>query len=191
MGMWKVIAGIAAMGALVGVGSVAAGPNDNEPATPGMTVGVGVLSKTPTDADRLPEAAATEIRSLAPARTDVADSIKAQTRTDAGDVYLTPTPEGACVSLAGPDSAAVQCLRTDELVHRSGEPTQMFGLTGCRKQSAESPVKCANAVLYGVVPDGVRRVSVDVAGGLVGDVENNVYVVEVPEDQALAKVTHH
>lgn len=187
--MWKIIAGIAAIGALIAAGTVAAGADDKKPSGSGVEQTIGVLAKTPTDADRLPAAAASEVKSLAPEGTDLSDTVMAR-KTDLGDIYLTATPEGACISLTGPDSATVQCLPTADLVHESGRPSQRLGLTGCETTTPESSPECQGAVLYGVVPSGTQKVDVDVPGGLVSNVENNVYVVTVPESQAMAKITY-
>jgi hypothetical protein len=187
--MWKIITGIAAVGILIGVVTVGAGADDKEPSQSGIERAVGVLDQTPTEADTLPAVATSEVESLAPDGTDVANTIKARI-TDEGSFYLTPTPEGACVSMVSDGGATVRCLPTADIANPTGKRSQSMTFTGCEAPTPESAPECEGAIIYGVAPNGVQEVALDVPNGPVANVTNNVYVLTVHEDQAMASVEY-
>ena len=187
--MWKTIIGITAVGALVGVIAVGAGADDKEPSASGSERVIAALDKTPTESDRLPATAAVEVESLAPEGTDIADTIKARTAAE-GSFYLTPTPDGACLTMVSNGGATAHCLPAADLAQPSGKPSQSVTLTGCAARDPETTPDCHGAVIYGVAPNGVQSVVLKGTDGLTGDVVNNVYVLSVPEDQAMAAVEY-
>jgi hypothetical protein len=187
--VWKVIIGITAVGALVGVIAVGAGADDKEPSASGAERTIAALDKVPSDSDRLPDVAVAEVEDLSPDGTDVADTIKART-TPEGSFYLTPTPQGACLTMVSDGGATTRCLPATDLAQPSGRPAQSVTLTGCTAESPEAAPDCDNAVIYGVAPNGVQRVVLEGADERAGDVVNNVYVLSVPEAQAMAAVEY-
>jgi hypothetical protein len=131
--------------------------------------------------DALPETAVAELGMITGPEPDSASSVKA---LEGGslDLYLTPAPDGACLSIADETGgSSVHCYTRESLEAGAGSPAGAV-LQGCDAPSPDAAPVCQNVVLYGVVPDGVEQVSVDVEAGSSASapVENNAYLVELP-----------
>ncbi|HEX2070436.1 MAG TPA: hypothetical protein VHF90_02170 [Thermoleophilaceae bacterium] len=141
-------------------------------------------------ADRLPAIAASEVDAIAPDGTLPEASVKAQ-GNPAAELYLTPAPGGVCLSLVGAAGATVNCVPREGIEQGSGDPSPSMLMTGCTlpQGDASTPI-CEGATLYGVVPDGVTQVSLDVPGGPAAKVVDNSYLLDVPADLASAAVLY-
>ncbi len=96
-------------------------------------------------------------------------------------LYLVPGDGVACLLLTGPGPGATGplCDSPEDLGSASGGPGVLHN--DCATSGDEVPT-CSGATLFGVVPDGVREVTVHLTSGspVATPVENNAYLVDVP-----------
>lgn len=148
---------------------------------------VSALTKLPIATDALPALAASEVTTLGVKGVTVERSVRALVDGDES-LYLTPAAGGVCLSLVGPGGATVNCVSNDDLAERAGFPSAVF--SGCATDQFGQSPDCEEVLLYNVVPDGVRSVSVDVKSGKAPSVavENNAYLVRVPLSQQPSEI---
>lgn len=193
---WKLgVAGLVAL--LFLAAAVVAIAGDDDPATPPApaarsgAVTISTLRQPRGADDVLPGVARAELQSIAPVDTASEASVKA---TSDGDdtLYLTPTANGLCLTLVGPDGATANCMPLDAVTDDATPPASK--LTGCTAPSSGTPPDperdCSGVLVYGVAPDGVREVSIDVANGAAphARVVNNAYMIRLAADQRPGRV---
>lgn len=137
------------------------------------------------DTPALPAIAATEVRGVGPKDVQIDESILALS-ANGKDLFVTPTRESraACLSLMSTDGATVSCTPLSAVAEGTAPPASAH--EGCRLESRK-PMRltCATTVYYGLVPDGIDRVAVNVRSGdaPTADVANGAYLVEVKSAQ--------
>jgi hypothetical protein len=139
---------------------------------------VSVLSRDQTPEDVIPD-----LRTDAPVGPAGENLALARKALSEGDrtLYVAPAIDGACAVLvdgqAGVRSQA--CNRGEEIAAGTGAPA--FVIAQCEIASNSSQGSCQRVVAYGVVADGIGRVTIVDAGGKAVSsalVRNNAYIVE-------------
>jgi hypothetical protein len=105
--------------------------------------------------------------------------------------YVVPGDGGLCLALVtrgDDDAAGLACNSTAEVDSNIVGPASQLG--GCVVAKAGQPPRCSGTAIYGLAPDGVSDVVVDLPDGTTRaiKVENNVYLVDLdgPEPNALS-----
>jgi hypothetical protein len=149
-----------------------------------LTEVVGTLRRPQSAADWLPATARTEVEDLGPAGADAGASVLSLAR-GAWKLFLTPAPGAVCLSIVDPDGgASTSCHDRDDIVNGRALPAVVR--EGCELESPGEAAVCTTALIYGVVPNRVSQVSVEVGFGAppTADVQGNTYLVQVPLDKA-------
>jgi hypothetical protein len=130
------------------------------------------------------------VKLFGPPGSDPASSVRAASH-GAWSVYLTPATEAVCVSIANTDGGSGTSCRTRNDL---GEGSALPGVVklGCAVEFPGAVPSCSSALIYGVVPDGVTELAVEVASGArpIVVVERNAYLVEVPLSQDPSAVSY-
>ena len=106
--MTNVFLASAALAAPVAVTAVALAQGDGDQGT--NSAELGAFARDRTSEDKLPAIAASEIESIGPGGTVVANSVKAA-ELGGRSVYLTPAPDAVCLALAEESlGVAVNCV---------------------------------------------------------------------------------
>jgi hypothetical protein len=167
--------------AIGGADSAAERPGDDRDAmqadTSHQAVSAALNQGTPA---KLPPLAAAQLEGIPGVR--IAESVHA-TQSAAGQLYLTPTADGACLSLVQPGrGAGFACS--------PAEPAVSF--EGCVGDIGEVPV-CKRAVIMGVVPAGVEAVHIVGSTGnemAAAGVVNGAYLIAVDDADDARRVEY-
>jgi hypothetical protein len=192
-----VLAGIVAATAL-SVAAVAQGDGEPSPSAPPNTpvasdvdALVGALRQARSADDALPAEAARQAADAAPGISRDR-SVRARNHGHRWTMYLLPATNAACISLVDASGGSSTSCQTAEGI-RTGSGVPSAVMTECEGPPPEvAPPTCENLFLYGIVPDGVREISIDVRNGndVRADVVNNVYAVDVPVSDRPAALSY-
>jgi hypothetical protein len=168
----------------------AGGDITNHRSTMGVSDVVGAFRQPRSAVDWLPATATTEVRDFGPPGIESQSSILALSR-GLWKVYLTPAPSSVCMSIVDPDGGATARCRSREDLE-SGLAFPAVVREGCQLESRDEPAICTSALIYGVVPNGVDQVTVDVGSGRAptADIQRNAYLIEVSLSQAPSAVRY-
>jgi hypothetical protein len=160
--------------------------------TPATAPIVAALDQPRSVEDELPATAAQEMALGKVSEADVDRSVKALA-SGPWDLYLTPVGDDlVCLSIADETGGSgVRCFGRQPLHEGLGSPAGMIR-TGCEVESPDAIPVCQDVTLYGVVPDGVSDVSVDLQAGpsRTATVQNNVYLLELPVSSKPSAVSY-
>lgn len=187
-----------AITASIAIGAVARGDGENRAADQPSTASSGereTLSGLRTargDEDQLPPSALRQIREEGPQTAEPGKAREALVH-DPWRVFLTPADDAVCLSLTDSSGgSSTNCLGRADIATGVGAPSAVLsGCEGVPPPMGKGPV-CDQVSLYGFVPDGVERVTANVANGSGPSVEvhNNVYVLEVAAAQKPMSVSY-
>jgi hypothetical protein len=169
------------------VGAGATGDDNNPPSAditrvtsiePEARQALDVLDEGRGPGDALPEDLSSRMKERASFGMNPALSRRAIGNVTSS-VYVIPARDHVCVSLTDSDGATVICPTTDDVVKGTVEPATVASASGA-------------IAIYGIVPDGVDSISIQIDGDDSIEVatEDNVYYTVVPSGIALRKVSY-
>jgi hypothetical protein len=194
------LAALAVVGTVVVVGVAQgedpAGPPAADLPTVGQqpAVGLSALERARTADDVLPAEIASSLagpQGPSGLALETDRSRKGVAKPDGRAVYLVPSNQGACaVHLSDVAVAGLSCNDQDKL---GGAVGPSYTYSDCKMADGRSD--CGPIALYGVAPDGVTKVVVELGdGGTASEsVTDNVYLIDVgtSEPKGMAFVDEH
>ncbi len=165
-------------------GAVAAGDDSNPPSVghervqavdSGAAAAVGLLEEQRTSTDGMPRQVAARMAAHAPFGVNP-DLSRLAIGNATNSVYVIPARGRVCASLTVGEGANLICPSTDDVAKGRSAPATVTLETG-------------GIAIYGIVPDGVKSVTVRTAGSSADvAIERNAYYTVVPPGTALRTV---